>query len=36
LKSVIENSAIPELQTEAQKKLDVVVMEKNKNSKVEQ
>jgi TolA-binding protein len=36
LKSVVENSSIPELQTEAQKKLDVVVAEKNKNSKVEQ
>jgi len=36
LKSVIENSSIPELQTEAQNKLDVVVAEKNKNSKVEQ
>ena len=34
LKSVVENSAIPELQTEAQKKLDTVVAEKNKNSKV--
>jgi TolA-binding protein len=34
LKSVVENSTIPELQTEAQKKLDIVVAEKNKNSKV--
>lgn len=36
LKSVIENSTIPELQTEAQKKLDAVVAEKNSKSKVEQ
>ncbi|HEY6978599.1 MAG TPA: tetratricopeptide repeat protein, partial [Chitinophagaceae bacterium] len=36
LKSVVENSSIPELQTEAQKKLDTVVAEKNKNSRVEQ
>ncbi|HXL56652.1 MAG TPA: tetratricopeptide repeat protein [Chitinophagaceae bacterium] len=36
LKSVVENSTIPELQTEAQKKLDEVIVEKNKNSKVEQ
>jgi len=36
LKSVVENSTVPELQTEAQKKLDVVVAEKNRNSKVEQ
>jgi TolA-binding protein len=36
LKSVVANSTIPELQTEAQKKLDVVVAEKEKNSKVQQ
>lgn len=36
LKSVIENAAIPELQTEAQKKLDAVVAEKNSKSKVEE
>lgn len=36
LKSVIENSTIPELQTEAQKKLNAVVAEKNSKSKVEQ
>lgn len=36
LKSVVENANIPELQGEAQKKLDIVVAEKNKNSKVEQ
>lgn len=35
LKSVIENSTFPELQTEAQKKLDAVVAEKNSKSKVE-
>ncbi|QEC69969.1 tetratricopeptide repeat protein [Panacibacter ginsenosidivorans] len=36
LKSVVENSTIPELQEEAQKKLDAVVAEKNSKSKVEQ
>lgn len=36
LKSVVDNATIPELQAEAQKKLDVVVAEKNKNSKIEQ
>lgn len=36
LKSVVANSSIPELQTEAQKKLDVVVAEKEKNSKIQQ
>jgi hypothetical protein len=35
LKSVVDNSAIPDLQKEAQKKLDVVVAEKNKNSKID-
>lgn len=35
LKSVVENSTIPELQENAQKKLDIVTAEKNKNSKVE-
>jgi len=36
LKSVVENAANPELQTEAQKKLDAVVAEKNRKSKVEE
>ena len=36
LKSVVANSTIPELQTEAQQKLDVVTGEKDKNSKVQQ
>jgi len=36
LKSVVANSTIPELQTEAQQKLDVVTAEKDKNSKVQQ
>lgn len=36
LKSVVDNATAPELQSEAQKKLDIVVAEKNKNSKVEQ
>lgn len=36
LKSVVENATIPELQKEAQQKLDIVTAEKNKNSKVEQ
>jgi tetratricopeptide (TPR) repeat protein len=34
LKSVIENSSIAELKTEAQQKLDKVIEEKNRNSKV--
>ena len=34
LKSVVENGAIPALQAEAQKKLDIVVAEKNQNSKI--
>lgn len=34
LKSVVENGSIPELQAEAQKKLDKVVAEKNQNSKI--
>ncbi|MEO7209360.1 MAG: tetratricopeptide repeat protein [Chitinophagaceae bacterium] len=34
LKSVVENGAIPDLQAEAQKKLDIVVAEKNQNSKI--
>jgi len=33
---VVANSTIPELQTEAQQKLDVVTAEKDKNSKVQQ
>ncbi|MBS1729351.1 MAG: tetratricopeptide repeat protein [Bacteroidetes bacterium] len=36
LKSVVENASIPELQSEAQKKLDRVVAEKNQNSKIDQ
>lgn len=36
LKSVSENATLPELKQEAQQKLDAVVAEKNKNSKVEQ
>jgi len=36
LKSVVENSNYPELKKAAQDKLDVVVADKNKNSKVEQ
>jgi tetratricopeptide (TPR) repeat protein len=35
LKSVIDNSTNPELKAEAQQKLDRVIEEKNKNSKVE-
>lgn len=35
LKSVVENAGTPELKQEAQQKLDIVVAEKNKNSKVE-
>ncbi|BAV04610.1 tetratricopeptide repeat protein [Filimonas lacunae] len=35
LKSIVENAANEELKKEAQQKLDVVVAEKNKNSKVE-
>ena len=35
LKSVVDNATNPELQKEAQKKLDVVVAEKNRNSKVD-
>lgn len=35
LKSVVENSGIPELQKEAQKKLDMVVAEKAKGSKID-
>ncbi len=36
LKSVVDNAAIPELKKEAQQKLDIVVEEKMKNSKVSQ
>ena len=36
LKSVVENANIPELQTEAQKKLDAVLEAKNSKSKIEQ
>ena len=36
LKSVVDNASLPELQREAQKKLDIVVDEKLKNSKVSQ
>lgn len=36
LKSVTENAANPDLKKEAQDKLDIVVADKNKNSKVEQ
>ncbi|MEP7317884.1 MAG: tetratricopeptide repeat protein [Panacibacter sp.] len=36
LKSVVDNAKLPELQREAQKKLDIVVDEKIKNSKVSQ
>ncbi len=36
LKSVVENAALPELQREAQKKLDTVTDERVKNSKVSQ
>lgn len=35
LKSVVENASLDELKKEAQQKLDVVVEEKNRNSKVE-
>jgi predicted negative regulator of RcsB-dependent stress response len=35
LKSVVDNSTNPELKAEAQQKLDKVIEEKNKNSKVE-
>lgn len=35
LKSVVDNATNPELQKEAQKKLDAVVAEKNRNSKIE-
>jgi TolA-binding protein len=35
LKSVVENASADELKKEAQQKLDVVVEEKNRNSKVE-
>ncbi|MCE3281451.1 MAG: tetratricopeptide repeat protein, partial [Chitinophagaceae bacterium] len=34
LKSVVENAIIPELKAEAQQKLDKVIEEKNRNSKV--
>jgi hypothetical protein len=33
---VVENANIPELQTEAQKKLDAVLEAKNSKSKIEQ
>jgi TolA-binding protein len=36
LKSVVENASNPELQREAKQKLDMVVAEKNENSKVVQ
>jgi TolA-binding protein len=36
LKSVVENASQPDLKKEAQDKLDMVIAEKNKNSKVEQ
>ncbi len=36
LKSVVQNASNPELQKEAQQKLDNVIAEKNKNSKIEQ
>jgi tetratricopeptide (TPR) repeat protein len=36
LKSVVENAANPELKAEAQQKLDKVIEEKNRNSKVDE
>ncbi len=36
LKSVVENATMPDLQQEAQQKLNVVTAEKNRNSKVEE
>lgn len=36
LKSVAENAGLPELKSEAQAKLDIIILEKNKNSKVQQ
>ena len=36
LKSVVENATDETLKQEAQQKLDIVVREKNKNSKVDQ
>lgn len=36
LKSVVENGTVPELQKEAQQKLDAVVKEKKQNSKIDQ
>jgi len=36
LRSVVQNATVPELKQEAQQKLDAVLAEKNKNSKVVQ
>jgi hypothetical protein len=35
-RSIVENATIAELKTEAQQKLDMVLVEKNKANKVEQ